>query len=194
LSELLDSVNSFEKLLDVEYEIIIARKGITQNIKVIFHKNHFFHLAGLHYLTDIQNLRGDREKIFNKIKSLEIDISEIEKSKFYKSIENRIKFLKNLENYFDSNETIFKYNESLNTFSLVKADYLLENAENNIKIFTFLSKNPDNNFFCRSFFPQEKQDYSFRQTKWTLLFKKKIHKSTNEEQVLYAHPKLKSEN
>lgn len=191
MSDILDSVNAFEKLLDIEYDIVIARKGVSVNLHIVFHKNHFFHLAGIHYLTDVQYLRGDREILFDKIKKSEIDSSKIEKSKLYKNIENRVKLLKNLESYFDSNDMIFKYNDTLNTFSLVKADYLLEHTENNSKVFTFLSKNPDENYFCRSFFPQEKQDYSFGQTKWILLFKKKIHKSTKQEEILFCHKNYK---
>ncbi len=41
------------------------------------------------------------------------------------------------------------------------------------------------NYFCRSFFPEEKMDYSKNQASWTLLYKKKIDLSTRIETVLY---------
>ena len=37
---------------------------------------------------------------------------------------------------------------------------------------------------CRSFFPQSDKDYSRNQTTWTLLYKKKVQKSTGREEVL----------
>jgi len=56
---------------------------------------------------------------------------------------------------------------------------------------TKMSLNQDSNFFCRSFFPKEKRDYSVGQEKWTLLFKKKINKSTNTEEILFRHKNFK---
>ncbi len=182
---LLDSVRAFEKLLDVAYTFVIARKGKTVTVRVVFHKNHFFHLAGLHYLTDIQSLRGDREKLFDKISQEKITEAEIQKSKFFGKIEQRLKLLANLESYFDSNDIIFHYNEKVNNFSVIKADYLLENSDGETTIFTFLAKNPDKDFFCRSFFPKADKDYTIGQTKWTLLRKEKTTLSTGESVVQY---------
>ena len=49
----------------------------------------------------------------------------------------------------------------------------------------FLSNDEGDNYFCRSFFPEEKMDYSKNQASWTLLYKKKIDLSTRIETVLY---------
>ena len=51
----------------------------------------------------------------------------------------------------------------------------MENTVNKVNVFTFLSKLEDEVYFCRSFFPRGKIDYSIGQTAWTLLYKKKIH-------------------
>ena len=91
----------------------------------------------------------------------------------------------------DSNKTIFKYNKQNNNFSLIDADYLLENTSEKQTVYIFLAENQDSNFFCRSFFPKEKRDYSVGQEKWTLLFKKKINKSTNTEEILFRHKNFK---
>lgn len=48
-------------------------------------------------------------------------------------------------------------------------------------------KDKNEKYFCKTFFPQGKKDYTERQTKWTVLFKKKIVKSTNTETVLYKN-------
>ena len=184
---LYDAAKAFQNLLDIEYDFLIARKGVTVPVRVVFHKSHFYHLAGLHYLTDIQLLRGDREKLFNRIILGEITDADIEKSHFYKKIESRLKELKNLESYFDSNTLVFKYNSITANFSLIKADYLLESKTEMMTTYTFLAKNADNNFFCKSFFPKDKQDYSFGQTNWSILLKKKINLINDEEIELFRH-------
>ena len=40
-------------------------------------------------------------------------------------------------------------------------------------------------YFCRSFFPEGKRDYTKNQASWTLLYKKKTRLSTGEETILY---------
>ena len=66
------------------------------------------------------------------------------------------------------------------------ADFLLKNEIHTRNIFTFLSKdNSSGKYFCRSFFPQTDKDYSENQTSWTLLYKKKTHKSSGNEEVLF---------
>ena len=59
---------------------------------------------------------------------------------------------------------------------------------NNVNLFTFLAKEKDGKFFCKSFFPDNKKDYAEGQIRWTVLLKKKIQKSGNIEQVLFKHP------
>lgn len=60
-------------------------------------------------------------------------------------------------------------------------DCIIENRN----LFLFLSKNVDDTFFCRSFFPENKRDYTKNQASWTLLFKKKVNTETKNEIILY---------
>lgn len=99
--------------------------------------------------------------------------------------------LASLENLFDSDNLVFKYNSELKTYSLIETDYLMQNVILNNKIFTFLSKNPDNKYFCRSFFSMEKKDFSVGQTNWTVLLKKKKNMITNEVKLLFQHKNYK---
>ena len=110
-----------------------------------------------------------------------------ESSNNYNYIKGRVEYLPSLEYIFDSNDTIFKYNPELQAFSVIEADFLLRNEINKVPIFVFLSKDKNKKYFCKTFFPQGKKDYTERQTKWTVLFKKKIVKSTNTETVLYKN-------
>ena len=70
-------------------------------------------------------------------------------------------------------------------YSMIEADYLMENNMESRNLFLFLSNDEGDNYFCRSFFPEEKMDYSKNQASWTLLYKKKIDLSTRIETVLY---------
>lgn len=72
------------------------------------------------------------------------------------------------------------------SYSVIKADYIMKNNAEGRNIFLFLAENGgEGRYFCRSFFPQNKMDYSKNQASWTLLYKKKITLSTGEEEILY---------
>ena len=187
MGDILTSANAYSNLLDIEYQLILGRKNKTAALSIFFDESQFFHLAGLQYLTDrVTILFGDRAQLFKRILSGKITSQQIESSSFYPEIKDRIDFLAYLESIMDSNKTIFKYNPKLELFSAIQADFLMKNEIKMRNIFTFLSFDKiTGKYFCRSFFPQTDKDYSERQTTWTLLYKKKINKSTNTETILY---------
>ncbi|SKA06974.1 hypothetical protein SAMN02745152_02110 [Treponema berlinense] len=187
MANILDAQKAFSKLLDIEYQFVLGRKDKTVSLTIEFQKYHFFHLAGLQYLKDLSRLFIPAEGVYNQIESGQLPVSYIESSNNYDYIKGRVEYLPTLEYIFDSNDTIFKYNPELQAFSVIEADFLLRNEINKVPIFLFLSKDKNKKYFCKTFFPQGKKDYTERQTKWTVLFKKKIVKSTNTETVLYKN-------
>ena len=188
MSNILDAVKVFNKLLDIEYEIILAKKDKKVQLNVVFQKEHCHHLLGLHYLTDRESLNKDRAMIFDKILSGKITANFIESSQFYSKIKDRVHYLAQLESIFDSNDTIFKYDEKENILtSQITGEYLMKNIVESRNIFTFLDKTKDDKYYCRSFFPQSFKDYSYRQKRWTVLLKKKIFKKFGEAIVLYDY-------
>ncbi|MDD6627918.1 MAG: PBECR4 domain-containing protein [Lachnospiraceae bacterium] len=158
-----DCVDAFFPLLDTEYEIILGRKDVSTALNIGFDKRDCYHLMGLQYLVDRPELNRDRGKI-----------------------------LPLLEELLDNNETVFKYNQKANCFSMIQANYLMKNHIEGRNLFLFLSLNKDNKYFCRSFFPQDQKDYTQNQASWTLLYKKKKYISTGKEVILYNH--LKNDN
>ena len=181
-----DCVAAFEKLLDKEYHLVLGRKNIAVPIQINFDKKECFHLMGLQYLTDRPELVHDRGKIFDAITRRRITAEQIQSSDLYYKIADRIHMLPLLESMLDSNETIFKYNRKLNVYSVIKADYIMKNNAEGRNIFLFLAENrEEGRYFCRSFFPQDKMDYTRNQVSWTLLYKKKVTLSTGEEEILY---------
>lgn len=187
-----DCVDAFFPLLNTEYEIILGRKGVSTALNIGFDKRDCYHLMGLQYLVDRPELNRDRGKIFDAMRERSITLEQVESSDFYSQIENRIHFLPLLEELLDNNETVFKYNQKANCFSMIQANYLMKNHIEGRNLFLFLSLNKDNKYFCRSFFPQDQKDYTQNQASWTLLYKKKIYISTGKEAILYNH--LKNDN
>lgn len=193
MANILDAQKAFSKLLDIEYQFVLGRKDKTVSLTIEFQKYHFFHLAGLQYLKDLSRLFIPAEGVYNQIESGQLPVSYIESSNNYDYIKGRVEYLPTLEYIFDSNDTIFKYNPELQAFSVIEADFLLRNEINKVPIFVFLSKDKNKKYFCKTFFPQGKKDYTERQTKWAVLFKKKIVKSTNTETVLYKNKNFEVE-
>lgn len=146
---------------------------------------------GLQYLKDRPELSRDRRKIFDEIKERKITREQIESSDLYNKIIERVDMLPFLEELFDSNETIFKYNAKANAFSMIQADFLMKNQIQNRNTFVFLSKNLDNHYFCRSFFPETTHDYTKNQVSWTLLYKEKI--KITEKQTIILYDKFKKD-
>ena len=180
-----ECVDSFVSLLDTEYRLILGRKGESVSLNVTFDKKDCFHLMGLQYLTDRPELNRDRGKIFDDIKPRILTKEQIESSDLYRQIAERVDMLPFLEDMFDSNDTIFRYNEKKNSFSMIRADYLMKNRLIDKNVFIFLSKDKNDTYFCRSFFPETKRDYTKNQASWTLLYKEKIKRSTGQSVVLY---------
>lgn len=180
-----DCIFSFIPLLTTEYEIVLGRKGVSVTLVITFDKKDCFHLMGLQYLTDRPELRRDRGKVFDDIKNGVIKKEQIESSDFYYKIKDRVHFLPLLEMLLDSNDTVFKYNSKINTYSMIEADYLMKNYMENRNLFLFLSNAESDRYFCRSFFPEEKNDYTKKQASWTLLYKKKKNRVYGTEEILY---------
>lgn len=171
-----ECAQAFQKLLIFEYHFVIGRKGQSREFNLTFQKSDFHHLAGLHKLKDIAQLQqGMRERIFDKILNGSISTELIEKSAYYGQMCGRILPLIDLEKMLDDNKTIFRYNEKIQKFSLIKADYLLEGQANLIPTYLFLGKRDEDEKvqMCRTFFRIANKDYTERQPKYTLLKKEK---------------------
>lgn len=186
-------ISLYEKLINYEYRFVIGRKGKQKELNICFEKYQCFHLLGLQHLIDLNLSRKDRNIIFDELKSGKTPQTFLETSIFYDEIKERILYFPYLEQVLNSNKTVFKHNSSNHQFSLIEADFLLKNEINARNIFLFLGevKNQKDKYFCRSFFPQYKIDYSKNQTSWTLLYKTKKNLITGEVQELYKNPSYK---
>ncbi len=160
MRNIFDCVTAFLPLLNTEYEIVLGRKGVAVTLRITFDKKDCFHLMGLQYLADRPELNRDRGKIFDEIVAGKITAEQAEASVFYKKIEERVHFLPLLQEMIDSNDTVFKYNQKANVYSVIDADYFMRNNMENRNLYLFLSHGRDEYYFCRSFFPEVKMDYT----------------------------------
>ncbi|WP_448863616.1 PBECR4 domain-containing protein [Clostridium sp.] len=177
---------AFEKLLDVQYHIVLGRKGKLVNLNILFEPKEFHHLIGLHKLRDLRLARENREKIFYEILAGKISMEDLKKSRYYSEIQKRLEPFYKIENIFDSNKVVFRYNSKLQTFSLIEAEYLLSTPYENTDIYIFLDRQAGSDFFfCRSFFQKELKDYTKGQAVYTLLKKEKITISTGDREMQY---------
>ena len=186
MDHLQSCAKAFEHLLDFQYHIIIGRKGKSVELNILFDPTEFHHLVGLHQLHDLRIARENRDKVFQQILTGNISINDLKKSQYFPNIQKRIEPFIQIENFLDSNKLIFRYNQKLQTFSLIEAEYLLSTPYENTDIYIFLDrqKEPDY-FFCRSFFQKEEKDYTKGQAIYTLLIKEKINLRTEEKIIQY---------
>ena len=195
-NEVIRCLSEFSKLLNIEYNLTIGRKGKTTSIKLTFDKRDCFHLMGLQYISDVPELQGDRGKVFDKILSNEINSEKILHSVFYDDIKDRIIATSQLESILDSNDIkIFKLNPiELEKISKIKGKYLfdgnflIESKSKGLYIFFDSYKNGITAFGL-SLFPKGRVDYTKRQPLSTLLYKEKIISGKTEIQFdrLYCY-------
>lgn len=178
---------AFSSLLPYEYRFTIGRKGNMCRFTIDFDTTDFHHLAGLHKLKDnVRFMTGKRSDIFNEVLTGTLTGALAEKSVFYPEMQPRLAPLTRLESFLDSNEIIFRFNEKINNFSLIKADYLLENLYKGNEVYLFVSQRSNStNHVCRSFFPKKDKDYSVGQPRYTLLKKEKVNIKTNKVIIQY---------
>ncbi|MBQ7054366.1 MAG: hypothetical protein IJN97_04010 [Oscillospiraceae bacterium] len=178
---------AFKKLLDYEYRIILGRKGQKTEIVIDFEKTDFPHLIGLHKLTDILTGNIASEKMFERCLTGVVNYKTISKSAKFETLGNRFKYFDKIEMMLDSNDVIFKCNtNSMAVFSRIIADFELKNIYGGLTFYLFLEKrNNSEKQYCKSFIQEGNIDYTYGQTKMTLLYKEKINKRTGQSEIQY---------
>lgn len=178
---------AFRRLMDYEYIIKLGRKGRIIELTLNFEPSDFFHLIGLHKLTDVINRRLPTAQTFYDCLRGNITYEQLSRSVFFKDLGNRFEYFDRLEEMLDSNDTIFKCNTStLRKFSRITADFELKNIYEALTFYLFTDKRSySDKQFCKSFINSETVDYTYGQTKLTLLYKEKVNIKTNERYIQY---------
>ncbi|MBD5461904.1 MAG: hypothetical protein HDR24_02415 [Lachnospiraceae bacterium] len=186
---LMKCASSFQKLTGYEYRFTLGRKGMLNKITLGFSDTDFHHLAGLHKLKDIHVARANRDIVFQRILNGDITYDKLLKSQFLPTIQSRLNALPNLESLLDGNQLIFRYNKKIYPHSSIQSEFLLKMGSETVLgiTFLFLDQAEQGIYFCRSFFPMEKTDYTKGQMQYTLLKKEKHNLKTNQHLIQYDH-------
>ena len=109
MDKLVGCALAFEKLFDVQYRMIVGRKGKAVELLVGFSMLDFHHLMGLGKLKDLRLATMNRETVFKEILNGKISYEVITKSRYIHLIENRFQPLMHIEQLFDDNHLEFHY-------------------------------------------------------------------------------------
>lgn len=192
-------VAKFIHLEQYEYTFIVSKNRKTWKIALNFRDSDFFHLAGLHYLTDISIPRNRKETLKNIIEKKKITDSLLYRSRFFtnpepdKDIKSRIEELRFLEEYLDTENMIRIYStrNMKHLQSYINADYIIESQFKGSKdiVYIFLKQREEypDTYCVISFFKKDTVTYSGDSLYWML--KEKVN--TYGRITLYQHPHYK---
>lgn len=178
---------AFERLTSYQYRFTLGRRGKLKEIVLGFNQTDFHHLVGIHKLKDIRIARDNRQKVFRDILAGKITYKTIEKSVFISESLLRLEAFQYIEDLLDGDQLVFRFNKKVLPYSMLDGDFLLKMGDDialNIS-FLFIDKEDCGVYFCRSFFPMDKRDYTKEQMQYTLLKKEKINLQTGEITVRY---------
>ena len=184
--KLFDCAFAFDKLLNVQYNIKLGKRGRDTEFTIAFDSIDFRHSAGLHKLIDMPQLRKSSEKVFNKILDGKITYEQISKSEHFHKIKKRLWMFTFIEQFIDSHTLTFKYIPRLNDGTRTRGEFLLCNTINGDEAYLFIDKSSKHGtYYCRSFFPKSNRDYTANQPSYALLYKEKVNIITSEKIIQY---------
>lgn len=188
-----EAAKGFAKLKNIRYDLTITSAGKTMNISISFDNSHFHHIAGLHKLRDVDQLRLRRKRstamIFDEIMRGKISINTIKRSSFLTdNIVERIKLAGMLENIMDADNFLFSFDTRYGQarFSAIPAKYVITDAERSIALYVFLTENDKSSYITRSLF-RTATDYTAGQHRFTILSKDKVNIKTQKSERLFVY-------
>jgi len=173
-----------------KYKFTISYKKVAYDFELTFNDKDFRHMAGLHYLNDIDIPKSPQtlfkkiedEKINDEYLSTSVNYTEIQES--YANVKSRIYGLKFLEQFLDNKNLICKYVKYMNLYSSIDANYLIKSVVNHTTAYMFLKKrNRENSYCVCSFFIEPENEYKGISVYW--LYKSKIKLDDYTEEILY---------
>lgn len=184
-----DCINSYKRIMDYHYDIVLGKRGKTFNYRLVFRKADFHHIAGLHYLKDIPMLRGKTEKVFDLLYDNRQHCEVVQRSDFYESISDRLQIIIDLERIIESDALVFRYfQRRVSPYSTISADILVQLQDSHL-FWQFIGDT--DTAFCKSAFSHTTDQYTNRQEQLTVLKKTKVNDVTGETSVIYINPSYK---
>lgn len=174
----------FKRLFAIEYDIIVARKGKAEYLKIHFKKEHFYHLCGLQHISKNTYLKtAPKEQIYDAAISQEIDDSVLYDGEYpYSDAEERVLCVANIERYLDMEDLYFRWNYEQKLNSRIRAEYLIDSGSDSLPCYLFVDKDSYGHY-CKSIFSSKNDingEYLKGLSKYALLYKRKRFLDTGE--------------
>ena len=158
-----------ENLANRRFEITISRKNEERKIELLFLPQHFYHLIGLHKLTDLPFIARRPGNIYREILSKRITYSKISKSTHFAEMSDRVLHHQEMLKVLHADSLFFK---SLHgRFKGIESDCVLTKSINDEPLFSFLflKKNSNVYFPCSFFTRNEQKEYTKDGTHWKII-------------------------
>ncbi len=190
MGDIQDALGVFQKMKDYKYNFVVSHKKTAHDFELTFEEKDFRHMAGLHYLNDIDIPKAPKT-LFNKIENEKINDTYLSRSvnytkvqDSYANVQSRIFGLKYLDRYLDNDNLICKYVKYMNQYSSIDAEYMIKNTVQHKTAYIFLKKRRQGESYCIcSFFIEPQREYNGIGIYW--LYKSKTRIEDNKEEVLY---------
>ncbi|MCV3154042.1 PBECR4 domain-containing protein [Enterococcus faecalis] len=169
--QLFNAAQKFNILMEREYHFLLGRKGKSKTVKLNFCAENFFHLVGIHKLNDINQSKLRAKEFFFKALAKKITLEDLGKSSKINTIMDRLYIVENLDLILAQNNEYFQFREKVILNSKINWDLLIEFCTDEFEGYLFLDEYRRNKgtFFCCSCFSKDRNDYAFKQIRWTLL-------------------------
>ena len=189
---LFEAALAWKELMQFNYIFTYGYKKQLHTISLSFPSEKFPHLAGFHYLKDVNLPRFNPSKTLDMILCKRITSIQIEKGIQYEAIvKPRLETLIRLKQTLEQDFSLHSYMPQYYSFhTQIKADYLISSTIPPLDfIFIIKSSSPDNvaidDFVCCSAFTQTNRDYRQNQRPRTILKKERIHIQTNTSWIIF---------
>lgn len=158
-----------ENLSNRRFEIIISKQRKEKSIELLFLPQHFYHLIGLHKLTDLPFLKRSNAKIFQEILSQKITYLDIRKSAHINEISDRLLYHQEMLNVLNADSLFFR--SLYGRFKGITADCVLTRSIDEESIFSFLFLKQNQMVYspCSFFTRNEQREYTKEGTHWNII-------------------------
>ncbi len=191
---------AYSNIMNFEYYITVGKNGKSTSYVLQFNEDEFKHIAGLHKLTDLDDIRrSSSRKLLIDISQSNLTLMDIQDSIAYANIENRLRNLPYLEHYLDNFDTIYDWNKNKSPFSKINANIMIpckSQVKNNETAYAFFENTNGNELHLTDYFTEtakienvvtlisDEKDYTKGQVRPPkLLYKAKINKTTGDKTV-----------
>ena len=151
------------------YEISISRKNEKRKLELLFLPQHFYHLIGLHKLSDLPFLKRSPANIYREILSKKLSYPDISKSKHFGEMSDRLFYHQEMLNVLNADSLFFKSLHGY--FKGISSDCVLTKSVHHESVFSFLFLKQNQNIYfpCSFFTRNEQKEYTKEGTHWKII-------------------------